>query len=35
MQQGCSEVDEKRKLLNFVFQNLQLKNKKFSVTLRE
>lgn len=30
-----SEVDEKRQLLNFVFQNLELKDKKLSVTLRE
>jgi hypothetical protein len=30
-----SEVDEKRQLLNFVFQNLELKEKKLSVTLRE
>jgi hypothetical protein len=30
-----SEVDEKRQLLNFVFQNLQLKDKKLSATLRE
>ncbi len=30
-----SEVDEKRQLLNFVFQNFELKNKKLSVTLRE
>lgn len=30
-----SEVDEKRQLLNFVFQNLELKGKKLSVTLRE
>ncbi len=27
-----SEVDEKRQLLNFVFQNLELKEKKLSVT---
>jgi hypothetical protein len=30
-----SEVDEKRQLLNFLFQNLELKEKKLSVTLRE
>jgi len=30
-----SEVDEKKQLLNFVFQNLELKDKKLSVTLRE
>lgn len=30
-----SEVEEKRQLLNFVFQNLELKDKKLSVTLRE
>lgn len=30
-----SEVDEKRQLLNFIFQNLELKEKKLSVTLRE
>lgn len=30
-----SEVDEKRQLLNFVFQNFELKDKKLSVTLRE
>ena len=30
-----SEVDEKRQLLNFVFQNLELKDKKLFVTLRE
>jgi site-specific DNA recombinase len=30
-----SEVEEKRQLLNFVFQNLELKEKKLSVTLRE
>ncbi len=30
-----SEVDEKRQLLNFVFQNLELKEKKLSITLRE
>ncbi len=30
-----SEVDEKRQLLNFVFQNLEFKDKKLSVTLRE
>lgn len=30
-----SEVDEKRQLLNFVFQNLELKEKKLSVTLQE
>ena len=30
-----SEVEEKRQLLNFVFQNLELKEKKLSVTLCE
>ncbi len=30
-----SEVEEKRQLLNFVFQNLELKGKKLSVILRE
>ena len=30
-----SEVEEKRQLLNFVFQNLELKEKKLYVTLRE
>ena len=30
-----SEVDEKRQLLNLVFQNLELKDKKLSVHLRE
>jgi hypothetical protein len=30
-----SEVDEKRRLLNFVFQNFELKDKKLSITLRE
>jgi site-specific DNA recombinase len=30
-----SEVEEKRQLLNFVFQNLELKDKKLSITLRE
>ena len=30
-----SEVDKKRQLLNFVFQNLELKDKKLSITLRE
>jgi len=30
-----SEVDEKRQLLNFVFQNLELKEKKLYITLRE
>lgn len=30
-----SEVDEKRQLLNFVFQNLDLKDKRLSITLRE
>ncbi len=30
-----SEVEEKRQLLNFVFQNLELKEKKLSITLRE
>ena len=30
-----SEVEEDRQLLNFVFQNLELKDKKLSVTLRE
>lgn len=30
-----SEVDEKRQLLNFVFQNFELKDKKLSITLRE
>jgi hypothetical protein len=30
-----SEVDEKRQLLKFVFQNLELKDKKLSITLRE
>jgi hypothetical protein len=28
-------VEEKRQLLNFVFQNLELKDKKLSITLRE
>ncbi len=30
-----SEVEEKRQLLNFVFQNFELKDKKLSITLRE
>ncbi len=30
-----SEVEEKRQLLNFVFQNLELRDKKLSLTLRE
>lgn len=30
-----SEVEEKRQLLNFVFQNLELKDKKLSINLRE
>ena len=30
-----SEVDEKRQLLNFVFQNFELKHKKLSITLRK
>lgn len=30
-----SKVDEKRQLLNFIFQNLELKEKKLSVILRE
>lgn len=30
-----SEVEEKRQLLDFVFQNLEMKDKKLSVTLRE
>lgn len=30
-----SEVEEKRQLLNFVFQNMELKDKKLFVTLRE
>lgn len=30
-----SEVDEKRQLLNFVFHNLELKDKKLSLKLRE
>ena len=30
-----SEVEEKRQLVNFVFQNFELKDKKLSVTLRE
>jgi site-specific DNA recombinase len=30
-----SEVEEKRQLLNFAFQNLELKDKKLSITLRE
>ena len=30
-----SEVDEKRQLLNFVFQNLQLKDVSLSVQVRE
>lgn len=30
-----SEVEEKRQPLNFVFQNLELKDKKLSATLRE
>ena len=31
----CFEGDEKRQLLNFVFQNLELKDKKLSITLCE
>lgn len=30
-----SEVEEKRQLLSFVFQNLELKDKKLSITLSE
>lgn len=30
-----SEVDEKRQLLNFVFQNLELKDKKLLIKYRE
>jgi hypothetical protein len=30
-----SELKKKRQLLNFVFQNFELKDKKLSITLRE